>query len=50
MVQVVSLVTETTAIDTARIPADQFDIPPGWKLQPPAQQKTEQVKCPATAN
>ncbi|HVS76509.1 MAG TPA: hypothetical protein VHE11_06210, partial [Steroidobacteraceae bacterium] len=45
-VRVVSLSTETTSIDTSSIPADQFEIPAGWKLQPQKQVKRTALKCP----
>lgn len=48
-VQVMSLTTETTSIDTAPIPADQFDIPGGWKLQQPKAEKAKEFSCPASA-
>ncbi len=48
MIQVVSLTTETTAINSASIPSDQFEIPPGWKLQQPKPAKAEkEFSCPA---
>jgi hypothetical protein len=49
LVQVITLTTETTAIDTSSIPADQFEIPAGWKLQPQREEKARQFSCPATA-
>jgi len=48
MIQVVSLTTETTAIEAAGIPSDQFEIPPGWRLQQPKAAKSEkEFSCPA---
>ncbi|MHB8813113.1 MAG: hypothetical protein ACYDAE_07585 [Steroidobacteraceae bacterium] len=47
LVRVLSLTTETTAIDTSSISPDQFEIPADWKLQP--QQPTTKdstPKCP----
>ena len=47
LVRVVSLITETTSIDTANIPADQFEIPAGWTLEPPPQAAQRRaLKCP----
>ncbi len=34
LIRVVSLTSETTAIDTSSIPASEFRIPAGWKLEP----------------
>jgi len=34
LVRVISFSTETTSIDTSSIPADQFEIPAGWRLKP----------------
>jgi hypothetical protein len=48
LVRVVSLITETTSIDTSSIPADQFEIPAGWTLKPQrsgAQQRSR-LACP----
>lgn len=52
LVQVISLTTETTAIDTASIPSDQFEIPSGWRLQQPRaeKEKAQQFSCPATGS
>lgn len=52
MVQVVSLTTETTAIDTAGIPSEQFEIPAGWRLQQPQAQKekAQQFSCPTAGD
>lgn len=36
-IRVVSLTTETTSIDTSTVPAEEFDIPAGWKLEPQKQ-------------
>ncbi|HEX4024748.1 MAG TPA: hypothetical protein VHX52_08600 [Steroidobacteraceae bacterium] len=51
-VRVISFTAETTSISTASIPADQFEIPAGWKLQPPParQEKEQQFTCPAPRN
>jgi hypothetical protein len=50
LVRVVSLTTETTAIDTSGIPASEFRVPAGWKLEPqkPAGGVGAAPKCPAT--
>ncbi len=46
LVRVVSLSTETTAIDTASIPSDHFEIPADWTLQPQKQMTDSAPKCP----
>jgi hypothetical protein len=46
----VSLTTETTSIDSSGIPADQFDIPADWKLEPRRQVKNEARKCPTAGS
>jgi len=47
LIRVVSLTTETTAIDTAAIASDQFEIPPDWKLEPQKPTATSGApKCP----
>jgi hypothetical protein len=47
LIRVVSLTTETTSIDTSSIPADQFEIPADWKLEPQQQQMASTApKCP----
>ncbi|HEV2270045.1 MAG TPA: hypothetical protein VGR92_11340 [Steroidobacteraceae bacterium] len=46
LVRVVSLTTETTSIDTASVPSDQFEIPADWKLQPQPQVTRSTPKCP----
>ena len=47
LVRVVSLTSETTAIDTASIPSDQFEIPADWKLEPRKQARASSApKCP----
>jgi hypothetical protein len=46
MVRVVSLTTETTSIDTASIPSEQFEIPADWTLEPQKQVASSGPKCP----
>src|SRR5262249_40239243 len=49
--QVISFTIETKSIDTSAIATDQFEIPAGWKLQPPKPVKErEQFSCPATGS
>jgi len=50
LVRLISLTNETTAIDTSSISADQFEIPSGWKLQPPQVEKAQKFSCPATGD
>jgi hypothetical protein len=50
MAQLIAFTTETTAIDTSSIGADQFEIPSGWHLQPPQAEKAQKFSCPATGN
>jgi hypothetical protein len=44
--QIVAFTLETTAIDTAAIPAEQFELPAGWKLEKPKPAKDEEFTCP----
>ena len=47
LIRVISLTTETTSIDTSSIPADQFEIPADWQLEPRQQQVASSApKCP----
>lgn len=46
LVRVVSLITETTSIDTSSIPSDQFEIPADWTLEPQKQVASNTPKCP----
>ncbi|HEX5460547.1 MAG TPA: hypothetical protein VFX20_11305 [Steroidobacteraceae bacterium] len=46
LVRVMSLITETTSIDTSGIPSDQFEIPADWKLEPQKQVASNAPKCP----
>ena len=50
-IRVVSLTTETTSIDTSSVPAAEFDIPAGWKLEPqkPAPRRAAAFECPTAA-
>jgi hypothetical protein len=50
LVRVVSLITETTSVDTSSIPAEEFEIPAGWQLQPPNKgvDRSQGFKCPTT--
>jgi hypothetical protein len=44
--QIIAFTIETTAIDTATIPAEQFELPAGWKLEKPKPVKNEEFTCP----
>jgi len=44
--QIIAFTIETTAIDTAAIPAEQFELPAGWKLEKPKPAKSEEFTCP----
>ena len=46
-VQIIAFTVETTAIDTAAIPADQFELPAGWTPEQPKASKREEFTCPA---
>jgi hypothetical protein len=50
-VRVISLSTETTAINTTSIPSDLFEIPAGWRQQQPKEEQTkeQQFTCPTAA-
>lgn len=47
LIRVVSLTTETTSIDTANIPSNQFEIPADWQLEPRKQETSSAPRCPA---
>jgi hypothetical protein len=48
MVQLAQVSTETTSISAAAIPAEQFEIPAGWKLvTPKAKGEAKEFSCPA---
>jgi hypothetical protein len=51
-VQMVEFTVETTVIDTAAIPTNQFEIPAGWKLftPTPGKQKSNEFTCPAAGD
>lgn len=46
-VQIIAFTVETTAIDTAAIPAEQFELPAGWTPEKPKVSKSEEFTCPA---
>jgi hypothetical protein len=46
MVQAAQFTTETTSINTAAVPAAQFDIPAGWKLIEPKAKTAQEFSCP----
>jgi hypothetical protein len=46
-VQIIAFTVETTAIDTAAIPAEQFELPAGWTPEKPKASKSEDFTCPA---
>ena len=47
LIRVVALTTETTSIDSSSIPAEEFEIPAGWKLEPlKAAAARSAYKCP----
>ncbi|MEA3149640.1 MAG: hypothetical protein QOD56_579 [Gammaproteobacteria bacterium] len=46
---VAEITVETTAIDTAPIAADQFEVPEGWKKLAPKPAQEEQVNCPGAS-
>jgi hypothetical protein len=49
VVQVAQVSVETTSIDAGPIPAEQFEIPAGWKLVvPKAKPEAKEFSCPAT--
>jgi hypothetical protein len=49
MVQFALITIETTSIIATPIPADQFEIPAGWKLiTPKARAEGKEVSCPTT--
>jgi hypothetical protein len=49
MTQFAVVTIETTSISTTPIPADQFEVPAGWKLiTPKARPEGKEVSCPTT--
>ena len=50
LVRVMSLITETTSIDTSSIPSDQFEIPADWTLEPQKKVASNAPKCPAAGS
>jgi hypothetical protein len=44
--QIIAFTLETTAIDTAAIPAEQFELPPGWTPEQPKASRNEEFTCP----
>jgi hypothetical protein len=49
LIRVVSLTTETTSIDTASIPSDQFEIPADWTREPQKEMAESTPKCPTAS-
>lgn len=47
-ITVAEITVETTAIDTAQIAADQFEVPEGWKKLAPKPAQEAQMSCPST--
>lgn len=48
MIQAAQFSVETTAITVGAVPATQFDIPPGWKLDVPPVKPQKEFTCPKT--
>jgi hypothetical protein len=49
MIQVAQVTVETTSITSTPIPADQFEVPAGWKLMTAPKAKAEkEFSCPAS--
>jgi hypothetical protein len=48
MVQFAMISVETISISATPIPADQFEIPAGWKLIKPKATQEKEFSCPAT--
>jgi hypothetical protein len=46
--QIIAFTIETTAIDTAAIPAEQFELPPGWTPEKPKAARSEDFTCPTS--
>ena len=44
--QIIAFTVETTAIDTAAIPAEQFELPAGWTPEKPKAGRSEEFTCP----
>jgi hypothetical protein len=44
--QIIAFTIETTAIDTAAIPAEQFELPAGWTPEQPKASRNEEFTCP----
>ena len=48
MVQFATITIETISITATAIPADQFEVPAGWKLITPKAKAEKEFSCPAT--
>jgi hypothetical protein len=48
--QVIALTIETTAVTTAPIAPEQFELPPGWALEQPKANKSREFTCPTGNN
>jgi hypothetical protein len=46
MIQAAAITMETTSITQGAIPASQFEIPAGWKLDTPPPAKAHEFSCP----
>ena len=46
--QIIAFTVETTAIDTAAIPAEQFELPAGWTPEKPKVAKSDDFTCPTS--
>jgi len=44
--QLIAFTVETTAIDTAAIAAEQFELPAGWTPEKPKASRSEDFSCP----
>ena len=50
LVTVAEFTVETTAISTGAIPADQFEMPAGWKKIVPQEKAMTEPTCPKTGS
>jgi hypothetical protein len=47
--QIIAFTIETTGIDTAAIPAEQFELPAGWTPEKPRVAKSDDFTCPTNS-
>ena len=46
MIQVAQITLQTSAITPGPVPAEQFEIPAGWRLVTPKEKAAKEFTCP----